>query len=69
MDYIHDKNMYVIGGYLASFSSRPRCFLFDISVSEAEVLALAESIRFLLEDIGTSEENISIKANSKEMIH
>ena len=66
MDDQHDKNLYVIGGYLASLNALPKCFLIDFinasSDNEAEVLTFSEAIHFLLEDVGVVEEHISIKS-------
>ena len=60
MDYLHDKNLYVIGGYLASLNSPPKCFLIDfINASwdtKAKVLTFSEAVHFLLEDVGVLQD-------------
>ena len=56
MDYIHNKNVYAIRGYLLSENPFPRFFMWDIvsanSITEATVLALDKSIHFLFEEVG-----------------
>ena len=66
MCYIQEKDVYAIGGYLATIFSHPRCFLFEItranSVSEAAILALEVAVQFLIEEAGCNDDDIFINS-------
>ena len=71
VDYLHNKNVYAIGGYLLSENPCPRCFMWDIvstnSVTEATVLALDKSIHFLIEEVGLRDGDLCFYSSSKEI--
>ena len=52
--YIPDKKLYAVGGYLTCKESDPKCFLYDFkeaaSDCEAEIMVMEESMQFVLED-------------------
>ena len=72
MEFLQGRNIYAIGGYFSDQSSQPTCCLvqFGVTFSEHEVviLALEESIQFLLEEVEVKVEEISIISSSKDML-
>ena len=54
-EFLQGRNIYAIGGYLSNQSSQPTFCLVQFGVAffdhEAVILALEESIQFLLEEV------------------